>query len=96
MADNALCVESSNGLRLVCLASLEAAIDSSADTTKTMLLLVDVAVPRVPVVAVVAVVDCESVRRRGAIGGCGASFIGVWVEDCGFSLAGGEISCGFS
>jgi hypothetical protein len=42
-----------------------------------MLLLVDLVVPGVPVVAVVAVVDCESVRKRGAIGGKGASLMGV-------------------
>jgi len=55
-----------------------------------MLLLVDLVVPRVPVVAVVAVVDCESVRTRGVIGGRGASLTGVWEDDGVASLAGVE------
>ena len=54
MADSARCVESSKGFFFR--ASLDAAILSKADTTKTMLLRVDRADD------LVAVVDVESVR----------------------------------
>lgn len=69
-------------------ASFEAAIDSSADTTKTILLLVDLDVPLVPVVPVVAVVDWESVLMRFTTGGGVDSVTGVLVDGGGASLAG--------